>query len=91
MSSTNELRTSDRRDFQSVPLSIGIISALLLWQHLGSNHIVQAQANTITISEIMASNNNTVADEDGVHSDWIEIHNSGNSMVNLQGAMILTR
>lgn len=66
-------------------LTIGILSALLLWQHLSRNHIVQAQANTFVISEIMASNSSTVVDEDGVYSDWIEIHNSGNSTANLQG------
>ena len=29
----------------------------------------------LIISEFMADNNNTIADEDGDNSDWIEIHN----------------
>jgi len=69
-----------------IALSIGVISALLLlWQQFSSNHIVQAQSTTITISEIMASNSSIIADEDGEYSDWIEIHNSSSSTINLQG------
>jgi len=36
------------------------------------------------ISEFMAINNYTLADEDGDYSDWIEIHNAGDSDVNLE-------
>lgn len=39
----------------------------------------------VTISEFMASNNNTITDEDGDDSDWIELHNDGNSAVSLNG------
>ncbi|MDG5800510.1 CotH kinase family protein [Marinilabiliaceae bacterium ANBcel2] len=39
--------------------------------------------NNIRITEIMASNSNTIADEEGDYEDWIEIHNSGNEPVNL--------
>ena len=39
----------------------------------------------VTISEFMASNNSTITDEDGDSSDWIEIHNSGNAAVNING------
>ena len=37
------------------------------------------------ISEFMASNAGTLADEDGDHSDWIEIHNPDAGAVNLAG------
>lgn len=39
----------------------------------------------VTISEFMASNSRTLADEDGDYSDWIELHNTAGSEVSLQG------
>jgi len=42
-------------------------------------------AEDVFISEFMAVNNSTLADEDGDFSDWIEIHNSGAMPVNLNG------
>jgi hypothetical protein len=39
----------------------------------------------VLISEFMASNGRTVADEDGNYSDWIELYNSGSTSVNLNG------
>ncbi len=41
------------------------------------------KAQTIIINEVMSSNYTTISDEDGDYSDWIEIYNSGNSVVNL--------
>lgn len=37
------------------------------------------------ISEFMAANTVTLADEDGTHSDWIEVHNPDNVPVSLAG------
>ena len=37
------------------------------------------------ITEIMAVNNSTLADEDGDYSDWLEIYNSGDMAVDLDG------
>jgi len=37
------------------------------------------------ITEIAAANKNGITDEDGAHSDWIEVHNSGPGPVNLRG------
>ncbi len=37
------------------------------------------------ISEFMASNKSTLADENGDYSDWIEIYNPGAGAVNLEG------
>jgi hypothetical protein len=46
--------------------------------------LLAASENTnITISEFMAKNTVTLADEDGTFSDWIEIHNVGTCPVNL--------
>lgn len=39
----------------------------------------------VRINEFMASNRTTVADEDGDHPDWIELHNSGPEAVDLGG------
>jgi len=39
----------------------------------------------VEISEFMADNDNTINDEDGDASDWIEIHNGGSTTANLSG------
>ena len=58
----------------------------LSWQLLGV--IAPAAAivrNQVIISEFSANNDNTILDEDGASSDWIEIWNSTNATVNLAG------
>ena len=45
---------------------------------------VEAAAAPV-ISEFMADNQSTLADEDGAYSDWIEIHNPDPSPVSLDG------
>ena len=42
-------------------------------------------AQELLITEFMASNDNGLRDEDGESSDWIEIHNSGLEVVELEG------
>jgi len=42
-------------------------------------------AADLVITELMASNNSTLADGDGNFPDWIEIHNRGDAPVNLLG------
>jgi hypothetical protein len=42
-------------------------------------------ASQVIISEFMASNSRTLADEDGSFEDWIEIYNTGATTVNLLG------
>ena len=39
----------------------------------------------LRISEFMAANASTLADEEGAFSDWIELHNAGTTTVNLEG------
>ncbi len=41
--------------------------------------------SVLVINEFMASNNETIADEDGDHEDWIEILNTGSAQVRLAG------
>lgn len=40
-------------------------------------------ATNVILSEFMASNTRTLADEDGDYSDWIEVYNAGTNLVNL--------
>lgn len=47
--------------------------------------ILQAQTPPPLISEFMAINNTTLADEDRDYPDWIEIYNPGDAPVNLAG------
>ncbi|MHB1307819.1 MAG: lamin tail domain-containing protein [Limisphaerales bacterium] len=50
---------------------------------LGAAPSILAQPQ-LAITEFMASNGRTLADEDGDHPDWIEIHNASATTVNLQ-------
>ena len=50
-----------------------------------------AAAPSVVISEIMASNSSTLADEDGDYSDWIELYNSSTNIVNLGGWYLADR
>ncbi|MCA9150002.1 MAG: lamin tail domain-containing protein, partial [Planctomycetales bacterium] len=43
------------------------------------------QVLAVVISEFMASNQTTLADDAGKYSDWIELHNTGATAVNLDG------
>jgi hypothetical protein len=42
-------------------------------------------ADSVIISEFMARNQSTLADEDGAYSDWIELQNTGTTIANLDG------
>jgi hypothetical protein len=44
-----------------------------------------AALGQVAISEFMASNGLTLADEDGDYPDWIELYNGGEAAVNLNG------
>jgi hypothetical protein len=46
---------------------------------------VATAASSVVISEFMAINDTTLADEDGSYSDWIELYNSSTNTVNLGG------
>jgi Lamin Tail Domain len=40
---------------------------------------------SVVISEFMAVNNSTLADEDDANPDWIELYNASTNSVNLDG------
>ncbi len=48
-----------------------------------------AKKSTIVINELMAANTNSIADPQGQHEDWLELHNVTDNTVNLAG-MYLT-
>ena len=57
----------------------GILGIVCLWLGLGS---VQAQ---VEISEFVARNVASLTDNDRAYSDWIELHNTTDQAVNLEG------
>ena len=60
---------------------LNLAVGLGLWVCLGELH----GASPVVISEFMASNSHTLADEDGSYNDWIEIHNTAVTNINLGG------
>ncbi|MCZ6793748.1 MAG: CotH kinase family protein [Planctomycetota bacterium] len=60
----------------------------ILLAAIGATVSVAAQdgaTQDIVLSEFMANNRTSIVDEDGSHSDWIEIYNGGDAPVNLEG------
>lgn len=58
---------------------------------LGTTIHVHAQLDSIFINEIMLSNSNILADEDGDYPDWIELYNANKTPVDLGGFGISDR
>jgi hypothetical protein len=51
-------------------------------------YTVDYQLPDLRITEVLAVNNSTVQDEFGDYDDWFEIHNAGNTAVNLGGMFV---
>jgi hypothetical protein len=61
-----------------------ILSAVVLFfVFFGINTTILAQS--VYINEVMSSNSDTIEDDDGDTSDWIELYNTGTETVNLTG------
>ncbi len=45
----------------------------------------QAQAGTVVINEVMASNANSIIDGDGQANDWVELHNTTGTPIDIAG------
>ena len=45
--------------------------------------LVDISAQSVVINEFMAKNTNNLQDEDGDYSDWIELYNTTESIINL--------
>lgn len=62
-----------------------LIAALVVGVAQLVRPLFRPEAGTLVISEFVASNGASLADEDGDFSDWIEIYNPGSRPVNLSG------
>jgi hypothetical protein len=78
-----------KRD-ETVLKLIGFVSFLVfvllwLWSQYAPTSALGQSRSSLVISEFMASNDSTLADEDGDYPDWVEIHNRSTTDVNLGG------
>jgi hypothetical protein len=62
-----------------------LLPALFVFALLGIYSPKARALDDLVITEFMAENDNTLDDEDGDSSDWIEIFNAGTNTVNLSG------
>ena len=62
---------------QKITRNLGIVFFIFL--------SLSALAQDLAINEVMASNDNIIADADGDYEDWIEIYNYGTTPINLDG------
>jgi len=60
-------------------------SLIVAFLSLISVVLIQAQSGAVIISEFMAINNNSLMDEDMQYNDWIEIYNTSDETLNLDG------
>ena len=67
------------------PLSRALGLGLLLVLLMSNAPVVQASTPGILITEVMAANTRTVADDQGSYSDWIELHNPTDTPIPLLG------
>lgn len=62
-----------------------VVHRLIIMAFVLAVGAVPASSQIVLINEVMASNGETLADEDGDYEDWIELYNPGPSAVNLEG------
>ena len=55
------------------------------------NNVLMAQNRNIVINECMPNNSNTASDQDGEFNDWVELYNTSNSAINLEGYFLSDR
>ena len=68
-----------------------MLHALLVGSALGLCLVaapVRADLSEVRVNEFVASNAMGLTDEDGEFSDWIELHNTGATLVSLGGAFL---
>ena len=53
--------------------------------HAGAVSAFSPDSGPVIITEFMASNEITLADEDGNYPDWVELYNSGATEIDLDG------
>src|SRR6266496_4062510 len=62
-----------------------LLSSFLFLSLFGGAAFPLRAVDDLVITELMAKNDNTLADEDGDFPDWIEIYNAGTNGVDLNG------
>lgn len=62
-----------------------LLSSLIVPAVLGTAAFPARGLDDLFITEFMAENSNTIDDEDGDSSDWVELFNGGTNTVNLAG------
>jgi hypothetical protein len=50
-----------------------------------AENVINIETGDVVINEFMASNEATVADQDGEFDDWIELYNNGTTSIDLEG------
>jgi hypothetical protein len=68
---------------KGVLAAVVILGAMALL--LSGSQPARADRPQVVVSEFMASNDHTLVDEDGTHSDWIELYNPARTPVDLAG------
>lgn len=78
------------------PVSPGRYSVKIILNDIQNNYMefprgkeislyIPESSTAVEISEFMARNVSTIADNFGEYDDWLEIHNTGNESINLRG------
>ncbi len=65
--------------------SIILIALLFSAGQTPKSSLATTNSNNLVINEFMAVNGSGLIDEEGEYSDWIELHNRGNTPINLAG------
>src|SRR5467141_3470859 len=68
----------------NVPMKL-YLNILLTFSTLLATALTVCADDNVIITEFMASNSRTLADENGQYPDWIELFNAGTNAVNLGG------
>jgi len=69
----------------SIPYVKTVKKTLIFFLFLFSISALSRSDARVVINELMASNSETLADEDGDFSDWLELRNTGTETVDLDG------
>src|SRR5262245_15023957 len=78
---------TDRKSLIIPPsLFVSVLAGLALILYVLQTALKQhaPKSATVLISEFCAHNGSGIRDEDGDHSDWIELYNAGTQAVNLE-------
>lgn len=65
-----------------------VLVVLLLNFFLGVCNLNAQGASSLTISEVMTLNDNSIVDEYSRHSPWVEIYNTSSTMVDIKGCYL---